>query len=146
VQLTLPFLIKQNEQQWNLKDLKKILNTLWWLSFSALHNQYILTNISALCASINFFWFWTIPIICWTIHSKNQGSPIWCPGRLHGPSRLSTGVGAAKRHAHQMSSISCHFALWEVLSQTKYCCLLKVKIFGPDKIFRLATLLPAGLL
>jgi len=31
------------------------------LSFSALHNQYILNNISALCASINFFWFWTIP-------------------------------------------------------------------------------------
>jgi len=84
-------------------------------SFSALHNQYILTNISALCAFIKFFWFRTILNHMLKKHSKNQGSPMWCPwapGRLQGPSRLSTGV--AKRHGHQISSISC-FALWEML-------------------------------
>jgi len=88
-------------------------------SFSALHNQYILTNISALCAFVKFFWFRTIPNHMLKKHSKNQGSPMWCPwapGRLQGPSRLSTGV--AKRHGHQISSISC-FALWEMLFEKK---------------------------
>jgi len=109
---------------------------------SVYFNQY-----SALCASINF-WFWTMPNHMLKKHSKNQGSPMWCPqapGRPQGPSRLSAGIGVAKRHGHQISSI-CRFALWEVLSETKYCCSLKVKIFGPKKIFRLGMLLPAGLL
>ena len=81
-------------------------------------------------------------------NAKNQGSPMWCPrapGRPQGPSRLSAGIGVAIRHGHQISRISC-FALREVLSGTKYCYSLKVKIFGSKKIFRLATLLPVGLL
>ena len=67
-----------------------------------------------------------------------SGSPMWCPwapGRPQGPSRLSAGTGLAKWHGPQNSRISCRFALWEVLSQTKYCCSLKVKIFGSKKIF-----------
>jgi len=50
-----------------------------------------------------------------------------------GPGRLSVGIWVAKRHGHQISSISCCFVLWKVLSQTKYCCSLKVKIFGSKK-------------
>jgi len=61
---------------------------------------------------------------------------MWCPrapGSLQGLSRSSAGIGVArgvKWHGPQISSISCCFVLWEVLSQTKYCCSLKVKIFG----------------
>jgi len=36
-------------------------------------------------------------------------------------------------------SISSHFVLWEAVSQTKYRCSLKVKIFVPKKDFGLAT-------
>ena len=75
-------------------------------------------------------------IICWKNTLKNQGSPMWCPwtpGRPQGPIRLSVGIGVAKRHGRQISSISCRFTHWEVLSQTKYCCSLKVKIFGSKK-------------
>jgi len=46
--------------------------------------------------------------------TKDQGSPMWCPqapGRLQGPSRLSVGIGIAKRHGHQISSISRLFVL-----------------------------------
>jgi len=39
----------------------------------------------------------------------------------------------------EISSISCHFVLCEVLTQTKYCCSLKVKRFGLQKHFGLAT-------
>ena len=35
----------------------------------------------------------------------------------------------------KISSISCYFVLWEAVSQTKYCCLLKVKRFGPPKFW-----------
>ena len=35
----------------DLKKEKNKWNSLWWLSSSALHNQYIFTNFSALCAS-----------------------------------------------------------------------------------------------
>jgi len=49
------------------------------------------------------------------------------------------------RGSLHISSVSCHFALWEVVSQTKYCCSLKVKRYAAPKIFDLATLLPAGL-
>jgi len=50
-------------------------------------------------------------------NTKNQWCP-WAPGRPQGPTRLSAGIGAAKRHGHQISSIPCRCALWEVLSQT----------------------------
>ena len=76
-------------------------------------------------------------IICWKIHSKSQGSPMWCPsapGHPQKPTRFSAGIGVAKRHSHQISSIHCRFALWEVLPQTKYCCSLKVTIFVSKKI------------
>jgi len=33
----------------------------------------------------------------------------------------------------QIASISGHYVLWEAVSQTKYCCSLKVKRFGPPK-------------
>ena len=39
----------------------------------------------------------------------------------------------------QISSIPCHFALWEAVSQTTYCCSLKVKRFSSSKTFGQAT-------
>ena len=39
--------------------------------------------------------------------------------------------------------MSSHFVLWEVVSQTKYCCSLKIKHFAPQD-FRLATPLLKG--
>ena len=60
--------------------------------------------------------------------------------------RLPAGIGVARGfHLHQIPSIFCHVVLSEVLSQTKYCSSLKVKIFGPPKNFALAMLPPAGL-
>jgi len=49
----------------------------------------------------------------------------------------STGVatGGARRPWPQISSISCRFVHWETVSQRKYCCSLKIKIFGLPKIF-----------
>jgi len=47
-------------------------------------------------------------------------------------------------HAPQISSISCYFVLREAVSQTKYCCSLKVKRFDPPKLFGLATQLGPG--
>jgi len=41
----------------------------------------------------------------------------------------------------QISSIPCRFTLWEAAYQTKYCCSLEVKVFGPSQYFGLATLL-----
>jgi len=42
------------------------------------------------------------------------------------------GKGVAKwAHAPKIFSMSCYFVLWEAVSQTKYCCSLKVKIFAP---------------
>jgi len=108
---------------------------------SALHNQYILINFSALCAFHQLFLVLDrTKSYVEKKHSKNQGSPMWCPrapGCLQGPSSSSAGIGVArgtKWHGTQISSISCCFVLWGVLSQTKYCCSLKVKIFGPKKI------------
>jgi len=43
-------------------------------------------------------------------------------------------------HVPQISSILCHFVLWDAVSQTKYYCSLKVKTFGIQN-FGLATLL-----
>jgi len=39
----------------------------------------------------------------------------------------------AKGPFPQISSISCHFVFRDVVSQTKYCCSLKFKIFTPKK-------------
>ena len=71
---------------------------------------------------------------------------MWCPGRLQGPSRLSAGIGVAKWHSPKFLAFLVVLHLERCYPKKKYCCLLKVKIFGPEKIFRLATLLPAGLL
>ena len=46
--------------------------------------------------------------------------------------------GGQMSHDPQNSSLSCRFVLREAMSQTKYCCSLKVKIFGPSQIFALA--------
>jgi len=43
------------------------------------------------------------------------------------------GQGVQGGHAPKISNISCRFLLCEAVSQTKYCCSLKVKIFGPQK-------------
>ena len=50
-----------------------------------------------------------------------------------GPSRLSRGIGVAKRHGHQISSISCRFALWEVLSQKNTVVRWKSKYLAQKK-------------
>jgi len=42
-------------------------------------------------------------------------------------------------HVAPVSSISCRFVLQEVVQHTKYCCSLKVKVFGPSQNFGLAT-------
>jgi len=47
--------------------------------------------------------------------------------------------GGPRAHASQIVSISSHFVLWEAVSQTKYCCSSKIKHFGPQKNFGLAT-------
>jgi len=47
---------------------------------------------------------------------------------------------AMKTILSYISSIVC-FVFWDMVTKTKYCCLLKVKIFGPSQIFGLATLL-----
>jgi len=54
--------------------------------------------------------------------------------------RVAIGVsrGAKEPRSHKISGISCHFVLWETMSQTKYCCSLEVKRFSP-KNFGLAT-------
>ena len=41
----------------------------------------------------------------------------------------------------KISSTSCHFVLWQAVSRTKFCCSLKVKVFGLPKKIWLATLL-----
>jgi len=44
-----------------------------------------------------------------------------------------TGVDGVGRWAPQVSIISCRFALWDVVCQTKYCFSLKVKILRSPK-------------
>ena len=40
--------------------------------------------------------------------------------------------GWARDHDPQTFSISCHFVLWEAMSQIKDCCSLEVKIWPPQ--------------
>ena len=47
--------------------------------------------------------------------------------------------GSLGSHTPQISIISCHFVLWEVVSQTKHCFSPKVKRFAPPQNFGLAT-------
>jgi len=47
--------------------------------------------------------------------------------------------GGQRGHALLVSSISCRFVLREVVSQSKDCCSLEVKMFGPSQIFGFAT-------
>jgi len=56
---------------------------------------------------------------------------LWPPEISIVCSRRSQG-GAKRAMPPQISSSSCCFVLWEVVSQTRYCCSLKVKIFGPS--------------
>ena len=51
---------------------------------------------------------------------------------------LLIGVARGARVPLQMSDISFHFVLREVLHQTKYYSSLKVKVFGTSKKFWLA--------
>jgi len=121
-----------------LKDLKKIEQFVMVIFLSSAQSVYFNQYFCLMCI-YNLFLILDHIISYVEKNTKNQGSPMWClraPGHLQGPSRLSVGIGIAKRNGHQISSISCRFALWEVLSQTKYCCSLKFKIFGSKKIVR----------
>jgi len=65
------------------------------------------------------------------------------PNNHHVSTRIARGANGAM--PPKISTISCHFALWEAVSQTKYCCSLKLKRFSLPQNFGRAKPLHVGL-
>ena len=55
----------------------------------------------------------------------------WNTGHL---ATLLTHRRSQEGHGPQIFLAYCGFVLWDAVSQTKYCCSLKVKVFWPPKI------------
>ena len=56
-------------------------------------------------------------------------------GHKHAAVAIGLAKGGTRKPCPQVSGIPCRSVLWEAVSQTKYCCSLKVKIFVPKKIW-----------
>jgi len=83
--------------------------------------------------------------LCGLSTGRSQRVPVlraWSKTKFKRSIIAHIGVARGQRgHAPQISSISCRSVLRHVVSQTKYCCPLKFKIFAPPKTFGLVTLL-----
>jgi len=97
-------------------------------------------NLSACETSCNTAWAFTK----WWKWKKKSTSWGWSSHRRTARTRWAKqrtvlqhrrNHGVPGRNTPQIFSISSHFVLWEVLSQTNYCCSPKIKHFSTPKKF-----------